>query len=138
MKARRAGRWGTMLMLTLMAAVPAAAAYEPSRAPDADRTPDRTEHIMNQYQLHPAFGKLGRGIGNALGGWLEIPIEIEDHYLPKDPLPTFATGLVVGTFKGLVRTGVGVYEAASFLIPYPEQYEPVLPPLRYFAKRHSG
>lgn len=137
MKARGAARRGMLVMIALAAAAPAARAYEPSHAPGADRTPDRTEQVMRQYRLHPAFGKLGRGVGNFLGGWLEIPVEIEDHYAPKDPLPTFVTGLAVGAFKGVVRTGVGVYEALTFVIPYPEHYEPVLPPVRYFAKRRT-
>ena len=110
------------------------AAYAAQGAYDTG-IPDRTKKVMVQYHLHPAFGKLGRGVGNALGGWLEIPIQIEDHYAPADPLPTFATGLAVGVFKGLVRTGVGVYEAVTFLVPYPEEYEPVLPPLAYFQRK---
>ena len=99
------------------------------------KTSDPVEQVMAQYQLHPAFAKFGRGVGNVFGGWLEVPVQIEEHYLPKSPLTTFATGVAVGAFKGIIRTGVGFYETFTWFIPYPEQYEPVLPPLTYFEKR---
>ena len=130
-------RIAVLMGLLLGATSPALAAQQSQEAMESAKAPDRVEQVMAQYQLHPAFAKLGRGVGNLFGGWLEVPVQIEEHYLPKDPLPTFVTGVAVGAFKGAVRTGVGLYEMLTFFIPYPEQYEPVLPPLGYFTKRRN-
>ena len=130
-------RIAVLMGLLLGATSPALAAQQSQEAMESAKAPDRVEQVMAQYQLHPAFGKLGRGLGNVVGGWLEIPLQIEEHYVAKDPLPTFCTGFVVGLFRGVVRTGVGAYETATFFLPYPENYEPVLPPLGYFTKRRN-
>ena len=41
-------------------------------------------------------------------------------------------GIIVGPFKGIAkfigRTAAGVYDVATFLIPYPEDYEPLIEP----------
>ncbi|MDD5669919.1 MAG: exosortase system-associated protein, TIGR04073 family [Candidatus Omnitrophica bacterium] len=81
-----------------------------------------------------ALRKLGRGITNAVFGSAEIPAEI---FRTKEKSEMEGGGkeggnLVVGTLKGLfkavVRTGVGVYEVATFLIPVPSRYKPVVEP----------
>lgn len=97
---------------------------------------DRVDEMMSRYNLHPAFTKLGRGVSNALGGWLEIPLNVHKRYAASDTAGSLFTGLAYGLFKGLVRTGVGVYETVTFGLPYPEHYAPVLPTLEYF-QRHT-
>lgn len=92
---------------------------------------DRVDAWLTKYHVHPAFDKLGRGLGNAFGGWLEIPLQVQRRYTPKDPVTTFFTGSLIGLAKGAVRTVVGVYESATFFLPYPEHYAPILPPLEY-------
>lgn len=96
---------------------------------------DRVDEVMGRYNLHPAFNKLGRGVANALGGWLEIPLNIGQRMSASDTGGSFFTGLAYGLFKGVVRTGVGVYETATFLLPYPEDFAPILPTLAYFQKQ---
>ena len=129
--------WWLALILVVCASTPPSWAREASSTQEPQ---DRVEDLMTRYNLHPAFGKLGRGVSNVLGGWLEIPLNIHTHYTPTDAGASFCTGLVYGLFKGVVRTGVGAYEAATFFLPYPEQYAPILPTLEYFkpsSKRES-
>ena len=73
--------------------------------------------------------KMGRGVVNVLTGWLELPKQIHLGAQESNPV----TGLAQGTLKGmsltLLRTGIGIYEAVTFPIPYPEHfaspYEPM-------------
>ena len=95
---------------------------------------DYVDTTLGKYGLHPAFEKLGRGISNILGGWLEIPLNIQHHYSTRDTAGSIAIGMVYGAVYAVYRTGVGVYETATFLLPYPENYEPILPPVPYFTK----
>lgn len=101
-------------------------------SPSAPMGQDRVDQLMGRYNLHPALEKLGRGISNALGGWLEIPLNIHKRYAESDPAASLFTGALYGLVKGVVRTGVGVYETATFFLPYPEDFAPILPTLEYF------
>lgn len=72
--------------------------------------------------------KLGRGIANIGTGILEIPSNIvsvteEDGYLAG---ATY--GIVKGIAWAVLRTTVGAYETATFLIPIPFHYDPILEP----------
>ena len=100
---------------------------------------DRVDEMMGRYNLYPAFEKLGRGASNALGGWLEIPFNIQTRYSQSDTGGSLLTGVAHGLLKAVVRTGVGVYEVATFFLPYPENYAPILPTLPYYKKtgRHE-
>ena len=95
---------------------------------------DAVDTMMARYNLHPAFDKLGRGVSNVLGGWLEVPLGIHERYSPSDTAGSLLTGTAIGLFKGTVRTGVGVYETLTFFLPLPENYAPILPTLPYFQK----
>lgn len=96
---------------------------------------DPVEHAMGRFNVYPAMEKLGRGTSNFIGGWLEIPLNIHKRYRTTDTAGSMFTGAGVGLFKGAVRTLVGVYEAVTFFIPYPEGFAPILPTLEYFNKR---
>jgi len=93
---------------------------------------DRVDEVMGRYNLHPAFAKLGRGVANAVGGWLELPLNLQQRYTEQDTAGSLFTGAAYGLFKGLVRTGVGLYETVTFFLPYPEDFAPILPTLEYF------
>lgn len=95
---------------------------------------DRVDELLGRYNLYPAFEKLGRGVANVLGGWLEIPLNIQSRYSPSDTGSSLVTGVVHGVFRGLVRTGVGAYEVVTFFLPYPENFAPILPTLPYYRK----
>ena len=64
-----------------------------------------------------ALHKLGRGLTNASSGWLEVPKAIYEESKEHNPL----IGLTYGTGKGAIkcvgRTGVGAFEAGTFLAP---------------------
>ena len=82
------------------------------------------------------FTKLGRGLGNILTGWLEVPVQISRTTESDGSL----AGLTVGPLKGLAfgigRTVMGVVETVTFILPnhasgpdVPEDaYGPVLDP----------
>ena len=97
---------------------------------------DRMEETMTRFNLQPAVSKLGRGLANLLGGWLEIPYTIDQHYTASDTAGSMFTGAGHGIVRAVMRTGVGLYETVSFFIPYPENFEPILPTLPYFDKRN--
>ena len=83
-----------------------------------------------------AFTKLGRGVGNLLTGWLEIPAQIGQT---SEADGSWA-GLTIGTLKGLAfgigRTVMGAVEIVTFPLPnhasgpdvHEDAYGPVLDP----------
>ena len=95
---------------------------------------DKVDEYLGQYNLHPALAKGGRGVANFLTGWMEIPYNIHEHYTEGDMAASWFTGLAYGVVKGTARTAVGLYEAVTFFMPYPEDCKPILPPLPYFVK----
>ena len=118
---------GIAIVAACIGASPAWGAPPPSQT-----GPDQVDEMMGRYNLHPAFAKLGRGLANALFGWTEIPLNIGQRMSAGDTGGSFFTGAAYGVVKGAVRTGVGVYEAATFFLPYPEDFAPILPTLPYF------
>jgi len=95
---------------------------------------DQLESFMRRHNVYSAFDKLGRGAANTLGGWMEIPLNAGKRSSKVDTAGSFFAGLGIGAFKGLVRTGVGLYEVVTFWLPLPEHYAPILPTLEYFQK----
>ena len=93
---------------------------------------------MDKSEHFPGFDKLGRGAGNVLTGWLEIPLAVRRRYVSRDPVTTCVTGTAVGLAKGVTRTLVGAYEVVTFWLPYPEDFGPILPPLEYFSQTSPG
>ena len=125
----KAGCWVAVIVMVLN--LSAAAVRADDTAPTVGGQ-DRVDQLMGRYNLYPAFEKLGRGLANLLGGWLEIPLNIHQHFAQSDTAGSFLTGTVHGLFKGVVRTGVGAYETVTFFLPYPENFAPILPTLEYF------
>ena len=71
--------------------------------------------------------KLGRGLGNMLFGWSEIPVTIATVNGREGNSAAAGYGVVRGTGRAFVRFGVGFYEALLWPIPvYKETYFPVL------------
>ncbi len=75
-----------------------------------------------------AFTKLGRGVANALTGWVELPKNIYNTSVEDNALAGVTLGLAKGAGMTLVRTGAGIYEIATFPFPLPENYKPILEP----------
>jgi putative exosortase-associated protein (TIGR04073 family) len=94
----------------------------------------QVDQMIGQYNLYPPLEKLGRGLSNALAGWMEIPLGVNDRYNSQDTAGSIVNGLLIGLVKGVARTGVGLYETATFFLPYPEDFAPILPTLAYFNK----
>jgi putative exosortase-associated protein (TIGR04073 family) len=120
-----------MTVVTLWIGLPGAWAQDPSGVAGGR---DRVDEMLGRYNLHPAFDKLGRGVSNAFFGWTEVPLNVGYRYSRHDTGGSLLTGAAIGLFKGLVRTGVGVYETVTFFLPYPEEFAPILPTLEYFKK----
>lgn len=77
-----------------------------------------------------AFDKLGRGVVNIATGPGEIltqmPISMETS---PDYISGFIKAIGRGIGYGLLRTGAGIYEVATFPFPGPSDYEPVTKPV---------
>ena len=121
--------WSLCLALVLALLVPRGWAQSDATTPQSR---DRVDELLGRYNLHPAFEKLGRGVSNALGGWLEVPLNMHKRYTTSNTAGSLLTGAAYGLVKGVVRTGVGLYEAVTFFLPYPENFAPILPTLEYF------
>ena len=106
---------------------------EEQAAPAAD-IPSRVTQALARANVPPAIEKLGRGVANITGGWLEIPLTIQRRYLPQDAGTSLVVGAITGLFKGLGRTAVGAYETLTFFLPIPADFAPILPTLAYFDK----
>lgn len=76
--------------------------------------------------------KLGRGVANVV----TCPFELTNQIHKSHDLDGPWAGLTVGPLKGFlmiaVRGVVGVYEIATFPIPLPENYRPILTEPEFF------
>lgn len=73
-----------------------------------------------------AMTKLGRGLLNIIDAVTEIP----GTMMRKSAEEGAATGMTVGAFEGvfntIARALVGAYEVATFPVPVPGDYEPIM------------
>ena len=79
-----------------------------------------------------AMKKLGRGICNALTFPLEIPEQINRTNNSDGPMAAMTYGLLKGVAMTGLRAVVGVYEIATFPIPFPKGYGPILTEPEFF------
>ena len=102
----------------------------------ANSPPTASGSTDEGFKLDPALGlpltKLGRGVGNILVGWVEIPATMHSEYTERDPVTGLVTGFFKGLVKGVIRTLVGAFETITFPFPIPEHYAPILPPVNHF------
>lgn len=91
-----------------------------------------TMSVAFQAAADGPVDKLGRGLTNVATCPFEITKGMDDE---KQESGIFA-GLITGTLKGTVnmvkRAAVGVYEVATFPIPAPKGYKPILKEPEYF------
>ena len=66
--------------------------------------------------------KMGRGVVNVLTGWLELPKQIHLGSREENPVLGLGWGLVKGAGLTVLRSGVGIYEAVTFPLPYPKDF----------------
>ncbi len=84
------------------------------------------------WQTQQIADKLGRGAGNLLSGWMEIPLQIGKRSASSNDKATgFFSGAVIGIGKALQRTVVGAFEIVTFPFPF-EGKQPILPTLDYY------
>jgi len=127
--------WGTVVKVGLALGVAVAVA-----TPEAAAAASMPEHEASESRPPRAASgpieKLARGVTNALSGLLEIPWGVQSHYNRRSTAPSVFLGAVTGVAKAALRTGVGVYETATFFLPFPPGYAPILDPPAYFDKTH--
>lgn len=67
--------------------------------------------------LGKAGGKLGNGIANTVGGFMEIPKTVIIVNRSEGPVYGMTVGLMAGVLHTLGRTIYGVVDMATFMIP---------------------
>ena len=72
--------------------------------------------------------KLFRGIANAATGWMEIPKNISQTWQQSGPGTGMTWGFVKGIGYAIARSVAGGFEIATFPIPVPEDYRPIMQP----------
>ena len=73
-----------------------------------------------------AMTKLGRGLLNVVAAVFEIPTTMMQEGEDEGAGAAVTKGPVLGVVNTVVRALVGVYEVATFPVPVPENYEPIL------------
>lgn len=122
----------------LISLFPGGAVISPASAEESvSQGSDRVDELMGHYNLYPAFEKAGRGAANFLGGWLEIPYNVQMRFSKSDTGGSLFTGIAHGLLRACIRTGVGAYELVTFFLPYPENFAPILPTLPYYQKNQK-
>ncbi len=66
--------------------------------------------------------KMGRGIGNVLTCWIELPKNFHLGMQEANPVLGAGVGLLKGAGMAATRLVLGAYETVSFLVPYPKGY----------------
>lgn len=77
--------------------------------------------------------KLGRGFMNILDSICEIPGTMMRTNASDGAGAAFTTGLFEGIVNTVKRAAVGAYEVATFPIPVPADYEPILDEPQFLA-----
>ncbi len=72
--------------------------------------------------------KLFRGIVNAATGWMEIPKQMSLIWQEKGPGSGLTWGFIKGIGFAVARSVAGGYEIATFPVPVPEGYRPIMQP----------
>lgn len=91
------------------------------------------------YEEDNPASKLGRGIVNVVSSPGEYVVQTAKLMETHDPLTAYCGGIFQGTVRMLERIGGGVYEIATFPIPFPKKYKPLMdPPTTAAALEDSG
>jgi len=79
--------------------------------------------------------KLIRGVGNVFSGWLEVPKNIDKEWkASKNAGIGIFAGIIKGLCLGLGRTASGIWDAVTFPVSIPKDYEPFFKPDYVFDK----
>lgn len=66
--------------------------------------------------------KMGRGLGNVLTCWIEIPKNLHLGMQEENPILGVGWGFIKGAGLTLTRLAVGAFESVTFPVPYPQAY----------------
>ena len=99
--------------------------------------------LLLSYQALAADGpvkKLGRGVANVATCPLELPKGMGDANAESGIFAGMTWGVLKGAFDTVKRCAVGVYEVATFPVPIPADYKPILDEPEFFMEDtdHSG
>lgn len=81
--------------------------------------------------------KLGRGLSNVLTCPLELPEQTSRTNNSDGPFAALTVGVLKGLGMTVARACVGIYEAATFLMPYPKDFKPILKDPEYFLENSN-
>ena len=82
--------------------------------------------MSSQAYCQDPLKKLGRGACNVVTFPFELPEQIQRVNNQDGPMAAWTYGLIKGIGMMGVRAMVGVYEVATFPIPLPKDYKPIL------------
>ena len=82
--------------------------------------------------------KLGRGMANVITSPIEIPNQVQRAANLDGAWAGFTIGPVKGVFMTAVRAVVGVYEIATFFVPVPRNYGPILKDPEFFFEESTS
>lgn len=81
--------------------------------------------------------KLGRGLANMLTFPLEVPEQVSRVNNSDGPFAASTVGVLKGLGWAVGRVCVGVYETATFMLPYPKNYKAILRDPEYFLENSN-
>ncbi|MFA5500671.1 MAG: exosortase system-associated protein, TIGR04073 family [Candidatus Omnitrophota bacterium] len=76
--------------------------------------------------------KLGRGLANILTFPLEVPEQVSRVNNSDGPFAASTVGVLKGLGWAVGRVCVGVYETATFMLPFPKGYKAIMRDPEYF------
>ena len=80
--------------------------------------------------------KLSRGFSNLFTFPMEIPYQIKKTYDRDGEIGAITYGVLWGLYKAGFRALIGVYEIATFPIPVPGAYEPIITDPEFFFEKN--
>jgi len=84
-----------------------------------------------------ALKKLGRGLCNIVTFPFELVAQPSYVNNTDGPMAASTWGVVKGIGMSVVRAAVGVYEVATFPIPFPKEYKPILTSPEFFFEKEN-
>ena len=107
----------------------------PAQAADDDQGVWIHSNDYSHNAVVLSVDKLGRGLTNALLGWVEIPKQSVKRAIDTDSSYGYVSGLLIGTGFFVLRELAGVYEVVTFPVPVPAHYRPVMDPILGYEPR---
>lgn len=88
----------------------------------------RTDPSYAEGTVDKSVRKLGRGLVNVATGWVELPMQVSSGMSEAGGIQGLFLGLGKGAVWAVLREGAGVYDTATFLLPIPSDYGPIMQP----------